>query len=681
MAYAGGTVTTPILGGFDELGKLLLQGQAQIAATMLEVDKRKQNMVNRVSDAASKIVSTGIENHDRLLLSGANQNANYLYEARQQVDRGQMSMSELSAVAAQAEKNNMLLANSSKLQDENLKKIHKGITDGDYSSISADWQNALWYNDPSTKPQVFLTKALDEAGEVKYYDEEKTQIVSYPRAGIESLETKLINGEQYMVKMKEVQLVKDGEPVFDEDGFPVTETRVWKTPITNSLSPNLKKVDKFDMTKRVGNFQKTIGNRFQYIDRSTGAITNMPYSSLGRFDSGTMVYGYTIAPQNFEDMIRDVENELATLSNDDYISLLHDYYGSRAEWQPDAKPPRSKNVVNSNESLFYDVNVGGERISIPKYYDVNGNVIGDFQYDPLVIQTHDNGDMFITDEQKRLAEAIYRNKLLTSFNVEYKDYKDFMRSGDTNSRIPPTMTYNQATFPLATSSGSIVSSPINQTYINNKLRISAAYVADIEGTNANANMGANYQNIHTRGGVVPAATLLEKQNILGDRSADVIGGFNISYMSTPTKSGDSTLNFITQDLKGLTLTGAKLKSANNVIYFDEGYDAKNNKPTPGLVVIEGMVDIASTGMADAEALPSGGQGSLQRKTSTGATDFYVLDSSELPSFYSKLWNQGNETNSFRKILEGLGYNSKAEKGGGGSDWLNAFKEYTQAMNP
>ena len=43
MGYAGGTVTQPIIGGFDELGKLLLQGQSQVNAIVLEVEKRRTN--------------------------------------------------------------------------------------------------------------------------------------------------------------------------------------------------------------------------------------------------------------------------------------------------------------------------------------------------------------------------------------------------------------------------------------------------------------------------------------------------------------------------------------------------------------------------------------------------------------------------------------------------------------
>jgi hypothetical protein len=41
MSYAGGTVTQPILGGFDDLTKMLLQGSSEIAQINLQVDKKR----------------------------------------------------------------------------------------------------------------------------------------------------------------------------------------------------------------------------------------------------------------------------------------------------------------------------------------------------------------------------------------------------------------------------------------------------------------------------------------------------------------------------------------------------------------------------------------------------------------------------------------------------------------
>ena len=677
MPYYGGTVTQPILGGFDELGKMLLQGSAQIAATTLEIEKRRNEQAARLSEIAQKITATSITQHDKLIQHAARDNARVLAEAHQANRENRISLSEVSAIASRLETDNMMMVNSSKVHDENMQRVLDGVEKGDYSSISIDFQNAIWHNDPNLRKEIFKTYAYNPDGSVKVDNTGAPVMVTRPAE--EGLQYNRINNVMHVTKFKEVQSVdQNGNPMFDPNtGLPITETKTFSIPMDEFLNPSLKKIEAVDASKSVGAFMKNIGNRFSYVDRQTGQITDMPYNQIGQFDSGTMVYGYTLAPQNFADMIGEVEKELKTFTDEQMTAILYDYVGAKADWQPDYKGPRFLDEVNSDENRFFSwTDSEGNIQKIAQYYDINGDALN-FTYDPLVLQTQGNGKITLTDEQRELAKAYMRGKYLNAFDVKYKDYKDFINTGNTNSKIPAAIDYNQATWPQFFN-GEIVSSPINSTYLNNRLNIGAAYIAVTNGTQPSG-YGDNLLNIHSRGQTIPGTTTLtQKQQIISDRSSDVVGGFSVVYQSTPIKTGDAIKNYVTQDLAGTTVTGGKLKSLNNIIFIDEGVDNRGQN-VPAMILLEGDVDFSKTAMAAGTPNTGGGTSSLQRAETKSGKDFYLVDSSEIPSLYKMLWNQGSGPKSFREILSRAGYNSDAEKGGT-QNWLAAFEHYTRAMN-
>jgi len=676
MPYYGGTVTQPILGGFDELGKMLLQGSAQIAATTLEIEKRRNEQAAQLSEIAQKITATSITQHDKLIQHAARDNARILAESHQANRENRMSLSEVSAIASRLETDNMMMVNSSKVHDENIQRVLDGVEKGDYSSISIDYQNAIWHNDPNLRKEIFKTYAYNPDGSVKVDNTGAPVMVNRPAE--EGLQYNRINNVMHVTKFKEVQSVdQNGNPMFDPNtGLPITETKTFSMPMDEFLNPSLKKIETVDASKRVGNFMKNIGNRFSYVDRQTGQITDMPYNQIGQFDSGTMVYGYTLAPQNFADMIGEVEKELKTFTDEQMTAILHDYVGAKADWQPDYKGPRFLDEVNSDENRFFSwTDSEGNIQKIAQYYDINGDALN-FTYDPLVLQTQGNGKITLTDEQRELAKAYMRGKYLNAFDVKYKDYKDFINTGNTSSRAS-TSSYNQASWNQVVNN-QIVSSPINSTYLNNKLMIGAGYIAEAGGTQPSG-YGDSLLNIHSRGRSIPGTTTLTQgQKIISERSLFVVGGFSVVHQSTPIKTGDAIKNYVTQDLAGTTVTGGKLKSLNNIIFIDEGVD-NSGKNVPAMILLEGDVDFAKTAMAAGTLTTGGATASLQRAETKSGKDFYLVDSSELPSLYQMLWKQGSGEKSFRKVLSRAGYNSDAEKGGT-QNWLAAFEYYTRAMN-
>ena len=201
MSYGGGTVTQPILGGFDDLTKMLLQGSSEIAQINLEIGKRRDTQSAALAEQISQITATGITQHDKLIQQGTRDIVNQLAASFEANKRGEISLSEVSALSAQYSSEASILANMAKLQDQNIQSVNKGVEDGELDSISSDKTNALWYNNPGDKKDIYKSPAYNTDGTPKIVNG-KQQYVSRP--SIEGLQTQRINGVLNVVKIKEV---------------------------------------------------------------------------------------------------------------------------------------------------------------------------------------------------------------------------------------------------------------------------------------------------------------------------------------------------------------------------------------------------------------------------------------------------------------------------------------------
>ena len=691
MSYAGGTVTQPILGGFDDLTKMLLQGSSEIAQINLQVDKKRNEQMSDLTEQISKITSTSITQHDKLIQQGARDRVNRLAAGFEATKRGEMTLSQNAAQKGQYQTEMGILANMSKLQDENLKNVYKNIEAGKYDSISGDQANTFWYNNPGDKKDVYSSPAVNLDGTPKIVGG-KQQYVRRP--SIEGLQVQDINGVLNVVKIKEVPKrdPETGDPIVI-DGVTQTINKTFYQPLTEALDPSKKYVKKYDLVKDVKDFQSITGTRVSFVDKNGNPVEN-PYSYSGKTAGGDLISSYTIAPENFPDMIRSVEEYIGKTSDDDVISIIHSFMGGKADFQPDYEPPRSKK--ETNESMMMDVVVGGETTTLPRYYDMNGNVLK-FTSDPLDLQTDSRGKIQITDEQRDLAKAFKRDKMLKSFNVTYKDYKDNINEAS-GSKTPPTgLSFAPATYASQVpeeidgkKTGRVASinknTPIDQSYIQSQIKILATGRNEFStGTSADANSTRELIGKFSQGiELTPATSLGGSMKILNGRAEDVIGGFSIVAEGKSNKPGGDVISKITQDLKGTTISGGKLKSVSSVVVFEEGkYEVDDiEKKSAPMVVIQGKIDLASTTLSDSMLSKQGGSAAMSAKQSIAVNDFYIVESgTELRSLYTKLWEQGNTEGSFRKVLEDKGYNIKGiMKGGNKPDLLGAFEAYTKIIN-
>ena len=689
MSYGGGTVTQPILGGFDDLTKMLLQGSSEIAQINLEIGKRRDTQSAALAEQISKITATGITQHDKLIQQGTRDIVNTLAAGFEANKRGEVSLSQNSALSAQLSSEASILANMAKLQDQNIQSVNKGVEDGELDSISSDKTNALWYNNPGDKKDIYKSPAYNTDGTPKIVNG-KQQYVSRP--SVEGLQTQRINGVLNVVKIKEVPK-RDPQTgdVIKVNGITQLTNKTFFQPLTEALDPSKKSIRKYKLEKHVKDFQSITGTRVNFVDKN-GAVVQNPYSSLGSLPGGAQLSGYTIAPETFPDMIRSVEEYIGNPSDDDVISIIHSYMGGKADYQPDYEDPRSAAEVN--EQMMMDIVIGGETTTLPRYYDMNGDVLK-FTSDPLDLQTDSKGKISVTDEQRELAKAFQRDKMLKSFNVSYKDYKDHIRSASGSKSAPTGISYNKSTY------SSQVPEMVNgvatgKKIVNNKQGLDANYLKSNLGIlqigknefKSGANVGSN----STRDAIakfnqgITVATVLTANSAgdiktLYDRADDVDGGFNIVTAGGNNKAGGDVISKITQDLKGTTASGGKLKSIGNIIYIDTGIDANGNELAP-MIVLEGAIDLAATSVATSNIGTTGATSGMSAKETISVNDYYVVDSStELPSLYKKLWNQGRGPKSFQSILSAKQYNSDGIiKGGKDNDYLEAFRVYNEIIN-
>jgi len=688
MSYGGGTVTQPILGGFDDLTKMLLQGSSEIAQINLEIGKRRDTQSAALAEQISKITATSITQHDKLIQQGARDIVNQLAAGFEANKRGEVSLSQNSALSAQLISEASILANMAKLQDQNIQSVNKGIEDGELDSISSDKTNALWYNNPGDKKDIYKSPAYNSDGTPKKVNGEQ-QYVSRP--SIEGLQTQRINGVLNVVKIKEVPKRDENGDVVKVGGIVQTTNKTFFQPLTEALDPSKKSIRKYKLEKHVKDFQSITGTRVNFVDKS-GAVVQNPYSYLGKTAGGDLISGYTIAPETFPDMIKSVEDYIGNPSDDDVISIIHSYMGGRADYQPDYEDPRSAAEVN--KQMMMDIVVGGETTTLPRYYDMNGDVLK-FTSDPLDLQTDSKGKISVTKEQRELAKAFQRDKMLKSFNVSYKDYKDHINTAN-GSKSPPTgISYNKSTY--SSQIPEMVNGELTgKKVINNKQGLDANYLKSNLGIlkigknefSSGASVGSN----ETRNAIAKfnqgiTVAPLDDAGLAGDmlslykRAGDVEGGFNIVTAGGNNKPGGDVISKITQDLKGTTASGGKLKAIGNIIYIDTGIDDNGDELAP-MILLEGSIDLASTNVASSNIGTTGETSGMSAKETISVNDYYIVDSSaELPSLYKKLWNQGKGPKSFQSILSDKNYNSDAIiKGGSENDYYEAFRVYTEIIN-
>jgi hypothetical protein len=693
MSYGGGTVTQPILGGFDDLTKMLLQGSSEIAQINLEIGKRRDQQMSDLTEQISKITATGITQHDKLIQQGARDRVNRLAAAHEANKRGEMTLSQVSSAKGQYMTETSMLANMAKLQDENLKRIYKGVEEDKLDSISVDKQNTFFYNNPADKKNIYRTPAKDSKNNPIIKNGKQVYV---GRPAFEGSQVQDINGVLNVIKIKEVpeRDPKTGDVIL-VDGIVQTVPKTFYTPLNEFLNPSNKSIQKYDLVKNVKDFQSITGNRVGFVDKNGTHVDNV-IAYGGKTAGGDLLSGYTIAPQNFEDMIRGVEEYIGNPSDDDVISIIHSYMGGRADYQPDYQPPRSAQEVNDH--MLMEIVVGGEKTVLPRYYDINGNVLK-FTSDPLDLQTDSKGDIIVSEEQRELAKAFQRDKMFNSFNVTYKDYRDHINTANGSKSSPTGISYNKSTYstivPEMVDGAATGREVINKNkgldsgYLKSNLAIlltgknEFASGADV-GSNATRNAKAlfNQGKIVAMPGGANNKTLAGDMKLLYERSSNVVGGFNIVTSGGNNKAGGDIISKITQDLKGTTASGGNLKSIGNVIYIDTDIDLENGTAKNPLIVLEGVIDLASTNVASSNIGTTGETSGMSAKETVSVNDYYIVDSSaELPSLYKKLWNQGDGPKSFQSILSDKNYNSDAIiKGGSENDYYEAFRVYTEIIN-
>lgn len=393
MAYTGGVYTKPIKNNAQQLAQFYLQGAMQVAQIKEQVQKSRSEELNQLAEATSEIVATGNADADKLIMSGANILRNFTYEGHELNKANQISRSQATARANNARTQAGQLAQLSKHQQESYQEIQDGIAKGDLSNYSAAIKNRFWFKDSNFVPKSFKTAD----GETVSRNESFTTFMG--------------QNNNLMVSRTFNYLDQDGD----------VQTKTTYTPLA-AMMEDTRLIKSFDANKFVMDFEKTIGDRI-----------SPAFSLAGITANGTARYQSIIDAGGLPEIKNTIENHINSfLKNDDnVVSLLSDVFGAAALGDQGHKGYTDQETLkNEIYGKFSMTGPDGQPIEVPRYFDAQGNSL---EYtttdsgkiiDPFTYNLGEDGYEAITDQQRELAGAYLRDRILRSMDIDYKTFTD-----------------------------------------------------------------------------------------------------------------------------------------------------------------------------------------------------------------------------------------------------------------
>ena len=209
------------------------------------------------------------------------------------------------------------------------------------------------------------------------------------------------------------------------------QTKTTYTPLAGMMQ-DTRLIKSFDATQFVTDFEKTIGERI-----------SPAFSFAGKTANGTARYQSIIDAGGLQDIKNTIENHINSfLKNDDnVVSLLSDVFGAAALGDQGHKGYTDQETLqNEIYGKFSMTGPDGQPIEVPRYFDDQGNAL-EFAttdsgkiIDPFTYELGEDGYETITDQQRDLAGAYLRDRILRSMDIDYKTFTD--RAFRPSSRPP-----------------------------------------------------------------------------------------------------------------------------------------------------------------------------------------------------------------------------------------------------
>jgi hypothetical protein len=484
MAFKGGFYRKPVNIDFDGVVGLYTAGKARAEQTREGVRKERGEQLKLLSEASDFEIS-GIEDFDQLIQGTANNARSVLLDAHKANIAGEGTRSMSAAETSNQSTQMQLLGKMSEMTAKKIEETKKLVEKGEASQAQLDNIYATFFQDEGQKLVI-----TDADGKQRTADRTLTPVMMKDSRG------RIKHG----VKVKQEYVDQDGS-LRQFEGF---------SSIADIVNPRDNFIKQKTVISGATEILDIFGKR-EFVVNSQGVqVPNPLYNQVASGPNGERFFLRPIAPEMFADVRNTVENNIANLSENDYVAMIKSMGGGTIT---DAGFKGYRPVDQVNQAY------GG-------LYDENGNGIA-FASDPLVIMRNEDMSYNVTEDNKKVVDAYIRDNVYKGMDVTSEE----LRTGALGRRGG---TVEEESFPLGQLDVQVydpaqqktVAQEIDADYVLGVLS-SEILLTEIGKGNATNNTAINAYNQWVTKGVLPSTAATgnstQAQNILANNQGDMSG--------------------------------------------------------------------------------------------------------------------------------------------------------------
>ena len=578
---------------YQGAANMYLQGKMAVAEARNKVRAERAEQLKEVNEA-SKFVATSSTDLNNLTYGFADLIRNNLTNTQDLNRIGDATRGDASYVKSlSVSEANQVSALLTKVNDNN-EAIRKGVDGGGLSNLTLDQYNFGIMRSQDVAPTVYVMNQNNEL------------VPSVAKQTFRPFRGN--DGKLYVAVTSQVQ---DGDKA---DGK-ITTTTVNK-PLSALVDNDYKSYNTFDTEKFISQFERNIGEK-GFIDPTTNQL--IPYSTGATYGE-TTIYGKHFDPAGMKSVMTAVENKILSLDDDELMSIAYDQMNMRAVHHSGFDGLAKDDV---NQAAY-----GG-------LYDVNGNIITFTDADAVdLIRSTNEGDIVLSEKQKELVRGMIRNRIYTSFNVDYKEFRE--RANDPKKK-PLKVSTPSSFIPqvlLNSSNNSFTSTTDGLNYVMSLSSIAQKRILENKQGGQGTIIGEMETQLQSNGVVnnIEVDTFPQLNNLQTKLAAG--GGFTLQGVELLAYNdfGDTF-----KDMKFVDGGGNEMENINQISgikYQDENGNTR---------YAFSLVGDALGGIKKAVAASNtGNQGGAQVQVESTSKNYFtsttdLLNDSQLKKMYQKMW--------------------------------------------
>lgn len=401
MAFKGGFYRKPVNIDFDGVVGLYTAGKARAEQTREGVRKERGEQLKAVAEASNFEIS-GVEDFDQLIQGMANNARSVLLDAHKANIAGEGTRSMSAAETSNQSTQMQLLGKMSEMKAKKIAEVKKRVEDGEASQAELENEYATFLQDDAQK--IIIT---DPDGKQRTADRTLTPVMFKDDKG----------RHKHGLKVKQEYVDQDGN-LQTFEGF---------KSVSDIVNPRNRAIKQQTVISKAAEILDIFGKR-EFAVGANGAEYNNPfYKQVGSGPNGQRFLMRPVTQEMFADVRNTVENNIANLSDDDYMAIIQSMGGGTIT-DAGFKGYRPLEQVNQSYSGLYDD---------------EGNSIT-FESDPFVVMRNQDMSYNVSEDNKKLVDAYLRDNVYKGMDVTSEE----IRTGQIGSRGGGTV--DEASFPFGT---------------------------------------------------------------------------------------------------------------------------------------------------------------------------------------------------------------------------------------